>query len=186
MSHHMTPVSAVVDREVLPGKKKEFEQALKGIIQASQQFSGYLGTDVFYPEKANDFLYRVVFRYQSDEQLKAWEQSSERKAWLKTIDGLIREPSALRTISGLETWFALPKAQTIVPPRRYKMAFITWLALTPLQLLFYFLFIKLHLSPLAKMLISTPMIVLLMTYSVMPVMAKLFSKWLYRKVPPAR
>lgn len=182
MTHtQMNPVSAVVDREVLPGKKKEFEQALKGIIQASQRFSGYLGTDVFYPERANDSLYRVVFRYQSDEQLKAWEQSEEREAWLKTIDTLIKEPSTLRTISGLETWFALPKAESLVPPKRYKMAVITWLAITPLQLLFNFLFKNLDLSSLQKTLISTPMIVLLMTYSVMPLMAKLFAKWIYRK-----
>ena len=69
-------VSVVVDRQVLPGNKDEFEVALKDIIEACSSFPGYLSTNVSSKQKGQEFHYRVVFRYESLEKLKAWESSS--------------------------------------------------------------------------------------------------------------
>ena len=175
------PVSVVVDREVLPGNKEAFEEALKGIIEACKTFPGYLGTDVHLPETMDDRNYRIVFRYESLEALKKWEHSQERQHWLQIIDKLIKTPTKLQIICGLETWFALPKTKMMVPPKRYKMAVVTWLAITPLLIVFNLLtqplFGQLHIA--LRVMFSTPIIVLLMTYLIMPYMAKLFSRWLY-------
>lgn len=176
-------VTAVVDREVLPGKKEAFEEALKGIIEASRGFDGYLGTDVTFPETANDNHYRVMFRYESLEQLKAWEKSPERLHWLNKIDKLIKEPSQLNVICGLETWFALPRAKSIVPPKQYKMAVVVWLAITPLLIAFNLIVQPWygHLGMVPRILATTPIVVLIMTYLLMPFMTKIFAWWLYPK-----
>jgi antibiotic biosynthesis monooxygenase (ABM) superfamily enzyme len=181
---HINPktISVIIDREVLPGKKAEFEDALRGIIEACKHYAGYLGTDVHMPETDNDNHYRIVVRFASLAELQSWEDSPERLKWVAIIDKLIKSPTKLNVISGLETWFALPRAKTITPPKRYKMAIITWLAITPLLIGFNLLVQPLigHLSMVPRILLSTPFIVLLMTYLVMPYMAKIFSKWLYK------
>lgn len=175
------PVSVVIDREVLPGNKETFEAALKGIIEACKTFPGYLGTDVHLPESMDDRHYRIVLRFASLDELHHWENSAQRRHWIEIIDKLITAPTKWQKICGLETWFALPKAKYIVPPKRHKMAVVTWLAITPLLIVFNFLTQPLlgQLPMITRVICSTPFIVLLMTYLVMPFMAKLFAKWLY-------
>ena len=96
-------------------------------------------------------------------------------------------PARIRVITGLETWFTLPSKKQIVPPARYKMATITLLALFPaIQLANLTLVPLLELLPLPlplllQNLIVTAILVLLMTYVLMPRMSKLFSQWLYPK-----
>lgn len=173
------PVSVLVEREVLPGNEEEFEKSLKGIIEASSKFKGYLGTNVHSDPDARE--YRVIFRFDTLKNLHLWENSQERKHWVEKIDRLIKSPTQLNYITGLETWFALPKAKMIVPPPRYKMAIVIWMAITPLLIAFNGLLgpwlSKLSLVP--RVLVSTPCIVMIMTYVLMPQMTKLFAKWIY-------
>ncbi len=177
-------VSVVVDREVLPGKKEEFENVLRGIIDACKTFPGYLGTDVHLPQIKGGMHYRIVFRFATLDELKNWEHSPVRQEWVQKIDKLIKEPTKLQIISGLETWFALPRCNAIIPPKRYKMAIVTWLAITPLLIAFNLATQPLlgNLPLVLRILVTTPIIVILMTYVVMPYMAKLFAKWMY---PPS-
>lgn len=174
------PVSVLVERKVLPGKQHEFEVLLKGIIRACSQWKGYLGTNVTKPPN-QDNTYHVVFRFDSQENLHLWTQSEERHFWVAMIDELIEGPTKLQCITGLETWFALPGQQTLTPPQRYKMAVVTWLAITPLLICFNWIFgpYLQELPFVLRFLVSTPWIVLIMTYVWMPFMTKLFKWWLY-------
>ena len=175
------PISVIVDRKVLPGKCSEFEKLLKGIIQASSQCEGYLGSSVTKPKTEGDNYYQVIFRYDCEKNLNAWIHSKERSKWIKKIDELIEEPSELQFITGLETWFALPAEKKITPPPRYKMAIVTWIAITPLLMAYNYIFGPLlkDLPLVPRFLISTPWIVLIMTYLWMPFIVKLFKRWLY-------
>lgn len=181
MADDNLPVSVLVDRHVLAGKKAAFENALKGIVEASRQFRGFMGSDVILPEDEDQSHYRVIFRFQTREQLRQWENSAERLYWIEIIDKLTHKPTELKIITGLETWFALPRAKKITPPPRYKMAIITWVAITPLLIVFNLLTQPLlgKLSMIPKICISTPIIVLIMTYLLMPYLVKLFAQWLY-------
>ncbi len=64
------------------------------------------------------------------------------------------------------------------------MAVVTWLAITPLLIVFNYFFGPIFKDlPLALRLICmTPWIVLIMTYMLMPFMTKLFKWWLYPKL----
>ncbi len=175
------PVSIIVDRKVTPGNKQEFEKLLDGIIHACSQFPGYLDTQVLRPKTADDHRYQLIFRFDSEESLDKWVRSEERLNYVDKIDRLIEKPTTLQVITGLETWFTLPGQKTLTPPPRHKMAFVTWVAITPLLIAFNFLFGPL-LNPLPlvmRFVISTPWIVLIMTYLWMPFVTKLFKKWLY-------
>ena len=174
-------VSVIVDRTVLPGKTGEFEEYLKNIIEASSQFSGYIGTDVINPEGDNRYI--LAFRFNSQEELDVWSASEPRNFWVDKIDQVIESPTELITLTGLETWFYLSKRNHFIPPPKYKMAVITYLAIAPTIMIFNLLFgqffsvIPSHLS----IFVTAPFIVILMTYLVMPLMTRLFKNFLYTK-----
>lgn len=177
----MNSVSVLVDRKVCPGNKEAFEKLLEAIIQASSKYPGYIETRIHKPKSDDDNLYRVMFRFDTQAHLDAWLNSKDRLSLVNKIDELIDKPTTLQVITGLETWFALPGHKTMTPPPRYKMAIVTWIAITPLLMLInYFVGPALAtLHPVLRTLSTSPFIVLIMTYLWMPFMAKLFKKWLY-------
>lgn len=45
---------------------------------------------------------------------------------------MAQHTTLLKVLCGLETWFTLSPGEAIVPPPRYKMAIVTWIAMFPL------------------------------------------------------
>jgi len=174
-------VSVIVERKVSPGKKEVFEKLLDGVIEACSRFPGYIETRVVKPKTSEDHRYQVFFRFDSKENLDKWVVSNERLHWVEQIDKVVERPTQLQVITGLETWFALPGQASLTPPPRYKMAIVTWFAITPLLIAFNLLFGSwLSELPLVlRFVCSTPFIVLIMTYLWMPFVTRLFRFWLY-------
>lgn len=179
------PVTVVISRRVKQGCEKAFEKFISGITASAMTFEGHLGTNVFRPSNPADNEYRIIFKFDRASNLRIWEESECRRQWLARAESLRLEPARIRVITGLETWFTLPSKKQIVPPPRHKMATITLLALFPaIQLANLILVPLLELLPLPLLLrnlIVTAILVLLMTYVLMPRMTKLFSQWLYPK-----
>ncbi|WP_119065881.1 antibiotic biosynthesis monooxygenase [Rubrobacter indicoceani] len=175
------PVTAVALRRVKPGREQEFEEWVPGIMAAANRFPGYMGSDVFRPTDPGDDEYRIVFRFDHESNMRAWETSDERRHWLEEARPLLQENEKVSMLTGLETWFTLPSKPAEPPPPRYKMALVTWLAVFPLiSTIFLALGPVLNLLPtLLRSLILTVIMVSLMTYVVMPRMTRLFSFWLY-------
>ncbi len=177
------PVTVVVSRRVKPGCEEAFEKFISGITAAAMTFKGHLGTNVFRPSSPEDDEYQIIFKFDRASNLRIWEESECRRQWLARAESLRLEPPTTRVITGLETWFTLPAPKPIIPPPRYKMAAITLLAIFPLIQLANSILVPLFKPfPLPlRNLIITAIIVLLMTYVVMPRMTRLFSRWLYPK-----
>jgi antibiotic biosynthesis monooxygenase (ABM) superfamily enzyme len=175
------PVTAVASRRVKRGRKREFEEWASGILAAANDFPGYLGSGVLRPGDApGDDEYRIVSRFDRESDLRAWENSDERHRWLRKAEPLIHDEK-VQVLTGLETWFTLPwKAGEPLPPR-YKMAYVTWLAVFPLITVIFALFGPLlsQLPMLLRTLVLTVVMVSLMTYVIMPRLTRLFSFWLY-------
>ncbi len=173
------PISVIVDRNVLPGKTKEFEEYVQKIIEASSRFPGYIGTDVINPDKENRYI--VVFRFASKEQLETWTSSQERAYWIHKIDRVIEQPTKLVSLTGLETWFVLSKSNRFSPPPKHKMAVVVYLAISLTLTVFDFFFGDYFASipiPL-KFWATSPFIVIIMTYLSMPILTKAFKKFLF-------
>ncbi len=175
------PVTAVASRRVKPGREREFEEWATGILGTVNGFPGYLGSEVLRPgEDPEDDEYRIVFRFDQASNMRAWEQSEERRRWLKRAEPLIHEEK-INVLTGLETWFTRPSRPGEPAPPRYKMAVVTWLAVYPLiTLILVLLGPVLGLLPmLVRTLVLTVLMVTLMTYVIMPRLTRLFSFWLY-------
>ena len=174
------PVTAVASRRVKSGKEQEFEEWVSGILGAAEEFPGYLGSNVIRPREDDDDEFQIVFKFDRASNLKRWDESEERHAWLRQVQPLVHEEN-VRVLTGLETWFTLPSRPGEPAPPRYKMAVVTWIAVFPLATLIFALTHPLlgGLPAVIRTLVFTLIMVTTMTYVVMPRMTRLFSFWLY-------
>jgi antibiotic biosynthesis monooxygenase (ABM) superfamily enzyme len=177
------PVTTTVIRRVKPGHEPFYEQFLEGIIAAANRFPGHLGVEVFRPEGASGGEYRIVYRFDTAEHLRAWLDSDERAAWLERAEPHVIGPMRTQFLTGLETWSTLPGGPDTQPPPPYKMALVTWITIFPLITL-----VVVVLGPLLKDLdlvpslaITTAVTVPIMTWLVMPRVTRLLRGWLYPK-----
>jgi antibiotic biosynthesis monooxygenase (ABM) superfamily enzyme len=175
------PVTVMVTRKPLPGKEAEFEDYIAGITQAAMQHEGHLGSNIFRPNKAGG-SYRIVFKFDRRSNLERWEHSPQRAEW-RAIAESVSEPREIQTITGLEAWFTLPDCATNVHPPKYKMALLVWLGVFSLvTLLSYLIGPFMAQWPLvARTFLVTLIVVVILTYFVMPLLTRLFARWLYPK-----
>ena len=174
------PVTMVVSRRVRRGREADYERWIEGIIGAAREFEGHRGAEVIRPSATGDPEYVVVLKFDRYADLKRWARSDVRARWLERAEPLTRDTN-VQVVSGLEPWFTLPGQPRTAAPARYKMALLTTAALYPLLLL-----AGIVLEPLLgglpaplSLLLSTTVLVLLMTYVIMPQVTRLFARWLY-------
>jgi antibiotic biosynthesis monooxygenase (ABM) superfamily enzyme len=182
------PVTTTVTRRVKQGHEAFYDQFLAGINAAASRFPGHLGVEVFRPESATTGEYRIVYRFDTGEHLRAWLESDERAAWLERAEPHVIGPMRTRFVTGLETWFTLPDRPGAPPPPPYKMALLTWLTIFPLITLVVIaldpLLDKLDLVP--RLAVTTAVTVPIMTWLVMPRITRLLRSWLYPTAAPNR
>jgi uncharacterized protein len=166
---------------VKPGHEPFYEQFLEGIIAAAARYPGHLGVDVFRPESASTGEYRVVYRFDSGEHLRAWLDSDERATWVERAEPHVIGPMRTRFVTGMESWFTLADRPGTPPPPPYKMALLTWVTIFPLITLVVLalepLLEELTLAP--RLAVTTAVTVPIMTWLVMPRVTRLFRGWLY-------
>jgi uncharacterized protein len=174
------PVTTTVTRRVRPGHEALYEEFLEGIISAARRFPGHLGVEVFRPQSAAG-EYRTVYRFDTQEHLRAWLDSDEHAAWLERAEPHVIGPMRTSFVTGLESWFTLPDQPGAAPPPPYKMALLTWITIFPLITAIVALTgPTLKDLPLAVRLgITTALTVPLMTWVVMPRVTRLLHRWLY-------
>ena len=177
-------VTVLITRRPRKSSQKEFEQALSETIDAALEFPGHLGVTVLKPQRdSND--YQIIVKFASDADYQRWCNSNEAAHWFRILNRLEEKPPNLEIMTGLETWFAVNSSvsRPMIPPPRYKMAIVTWIAIFALIIIINLLFgnFLASLPMLLRSLVLTVGLVGLMTYLVMPRMTRLFSWWLYPK-----
>jgi uncharacterized protein len=175
------PFTTVVRRRVKPGKEAAFEEWLKGVMRDAVTFPGHLGAGVIRPTSRKRPEFIIVFRFDTYENLMAWETSDTRRGWVERVQPLITGETSVQRLTGLEYWFTVPGHAGSVPPPRWKMAVVTWLALAPIVMIVQPLLMPV-VAPLpswGQITIMAGVMVAVMTWLVMPQMTKLFSSWLY-------
>lgn len=175
-------VTVVISQIVKPGCESTYEAWLKDITSVSRTYLGHLGTNVIRPQLGVRSEYVIIFRFDSYENLKVWMESGDRKYWLAQAQNLVQSEPHVQQLSGLEAWFSLPGKPLKTPPR-YKTALLTWVVVYILiNLLNKFLAPLLaNFPPLMIPLITSAIMVVLLTYVIMPRVTRLFSSWLYGK-----
>ncbi len=175
------PVTVLVSRRVKPGREAEFETWLEEVRKAAVAFPGHQGVTVSRPLDPARPDYLVVFRFDSARHLAAWRQSAVRKRLIEQSADMAQEPPEERALSGLETWFAVPGGQVVRPPARWKMWIMSSAAIYPLITAITFAAAPVmgRLALPLRFLVTIPVMGALMTWLVMPVLTRLFTRWLY-------
>jgi antibiotic biosynthesis monooxygenase (ABM) superfamily enzyme len=176
------PVSTRVSRMVPAGKVARFEPLLHEMITAARRFDGHLGVDVLRPDDGG--VYQIIFRYRSRAEQQAWMASDQRRALAARIDRLLDDGTTaeVRAVDGWEGWFVTPAYAPPAPPRRWKMAVVTFAALYPLLLALITI-----LRPVTgdwpvplTLLVTLGLTIPLMTWLVMPLLTVRLGTWLRR------
>jgi uncharacterized protein len=179
------PVTILITRSPRKGNQKEFEQALSDTIDAALKFPGHLGVTILKPQRGESNDYQVIVKFASEADYQRWCRSNEAAHWFEILNRLEEKPPNLEIMTGIETWFMVNSSmpRPIIPPPRYKMAIVTWLAIFVLIVIINLLFgdFLASLPMLLRSFVLTVGLVGLMTYIVMPRMTRLFRAWLYPK-----
>ena len=179
------PVTVLITRSPHKSNQKEFERALSDTIDAALEFPGHLGVTVLKPQTGESKDYRIIVKFASQADYQRWCRSNEAARWFEILNRLEEKPPNLEIMTGIETWFAVDSfaSRPMIPPPRYKMAIVTWIAIFVLIIIINLLFgsFLASLPMLLRSFVLTVGLVGLMTYVVMPRMTQLFSWWLYPK-----
>jgi uncharacterized protein len=183
------PVTVIVKRIVKKNKIKEFEEWLSGINREVSRQNGSMGIDIIRPtDKESKPEYVIIFRFDNYVNLTKWENSSIRNEWLKKGRELVQTDPDVQKLTGLEFWFTpYPKrnlhSMPLDSPRRYKMVIVTIpvIALLLLTLVpqIHFIGESLSIPYSIRFVIAIAIMVLLMTYFIMPLLTKVLRPWLF-------
>ncbi|AWT36540.1 antibiotic biosynthesis monooxygenase [Deinococcus arenae] len=180
------PVSLVVRRRIRPGQEAAYEALLAEANALLARLPGHRGTGVIRPAPGEQ-EYTLLARFDTLTSAAAWELSPERAAWLERIAPLVDEHVSFEKQPGLDFWFTPPAAATLRQPPRWKMALLTLAALYPVSVSTSWLFgeaLKPWLGHYPMPIRAIPqmiVVVLLMTYLVMPAVTRWATPWLRGK-----
>lgn len=169
------PVHVAITRKVLPGKEKEFKEALHRFMGESFKHDGVHGASIITgPEGDDDREIGILRTFKNKKERDAFYQSEHFRKWEEYASTVTEQP-VYRELNGLEAWFRSSGA-----PPRWKMALITLCGVFPTSV-----FLNLVVGPLLKtlpllvrLLIIAAAMVGILTWLVMPVLTRTFKKWL--------
>lgn len=179
---HPGAVTVLVTRRVKLGHEAAYEKLMRDIMRVAAEFPGHLGAQLVRPDEqlgSEPGLYHVVFAYDSQQHLQAWQDSPARSLGLAALEPLVEGPAQTQMI-GMANWFMSSSQQ---PPPRWKVAIVSWLGIFPTVLvLFTLLGESLAVLPLVpRVMTLTGLVVLIMTWVVAPQLTKLMKPWLHAK-----
>src|SRR4051812_38210014 len=172
------PVTAVVTRDVIPGRESDYEDWAHRVVSASARY-GATGHTFLTPDPAVPTRRVLIAQFRDESAVRSWDESDDRERLVGEAEGF--STHHIQRASGLETWFALPGSPAIVPPPRWEQLLATLVGAYPLVVLMSaFVLPRLASWPLLLRSIVLPVVLLtLMTYAVMPVVTKALRGWLY-------
>ena len=182
-----TAVTKVIDRIPREGMDAQLEQSMKNLIAAALKFRGHLGVTVTRPSLPAQPGFRMVYRFDSCEHLRAWEESAEYARLVAAANRYTQGAPHYEILTGLETWFTLPAQLAGRPPPRARMTLVTWLGIFPLVYVYAELLNRIAPSgtpAILKVFAVTVLVVPTMTYIVAPRLTRLFKDWLYPRPNP--
>lgn len=170
------PVHIAITRRVLPGREAEFHEALRRFLGESFLHGGVHGASMITALPGGDQREIGILRSFRDEAERgAFYKSEQFLKWEEYASTLTEDP-VYRDLTGLEAWFRGP-----VTPPRWKMAVATFLGVFPTSLAITFLLGSwgASLPLLVRSAVIAALMVVMLTWVVMPFVTKLLRKWLH-------
>lgn len=171
-------MTSIIRRRVRSGCEREFELWTKGIAGACQKFEGYLGTRLIHPTDSSE-PYVTILSFDSYQNYRTWITSDVREGWLKKVEKCTEGVESIEELSGFDYWLGVETDKARSWPPSFKMIMAAYIAILPL-VSFVLPALKPFMPnhPVVSTLLSTGVITLLMGYISLPLVARIFRKWL--------
>jgi antibiotic biosynthesis monooxygenase (ABM) superfamily enzyme len=175
------PVTVIITKKAKKGKTEEFEEWMDGIVHETMKFEGHMGVNIIRPSDPSNPEYVIFFRFDTQDNLAKWEKSEARKKWLEESMDMTEGEAKVEKQTGLEFWFT-PSPPNAAPPR-YKMAIVVTGVIFALVsiLLPQIRQATIGLPLVLSTLVGVVIMVLLMTYVIMPSVTRLLRPWLSKQ-----
>lgn len=173
------PVTVVVSRFVQPDHEQDYQRWALRVLEAAEHNPHHLGAVLLSPGAGQSHLYHLVLRFADEASLQAWEHSETRQRLTREADAF--STAEWQQATGMEAWFALPEAPGLPPPAKWKMAVTTFFAayvLTAIIIPLESLMIP-HWPFLVSNIVTNALLVVLLTYAVLPTISRFARRWLY-------
>jgi hypothetical protein len=180
----MEPVTVVVRRQVRPGCEGDYEAWLERLIASSRSLPGYLGTEVLRPSSPHSREYTSIFRFDSSENLRAFEESDLRRHALQEVGAFVEADATWERLSGLELWFTPPPGLVVPQPSRFRMALLLIVVVYTLVFSIGTLvgWVLESASGPLRLLVTIVLEVFTLTYVIMPRLTRVLARWIYPQV----
>lgn len=173
-------VTVVVHRRIKEGRETEFQSAMQEFTRFALEFPGHKGMQLM-RLVAGGRDYTVVARFASKEVRRAFTSTPEYADWQRRLGELTEGDPRIDELSGLEGWFATDDVPGLPNPGKLKMAAATFIGVFPVSAIIGLLVIPYVQAlpwPLVDAIVSA-IIVILLTWVVMPIVTRLLHKWLF-------
>lgn len=173
----MKAVHIAVTRQIKPGRAEEFRHALRDFASESLCEPGTIGVHLIEPVPgSNGCEYGILRSFESEEASRRFYDSKIFHQWRQRVSDLVIGDSIVRRLHGLEAFFQ----DSIHRPPRWKMAIVTWLGVFPSVLLWSTALPQFlgALPPFLVVAIVNVFVVVTLAWAVMPLLTKLFARWL--------
>ena len=174
----MPRVHYAITRKVKEGREAEFEERLRRFACDSLGDTGVVGVHLIGPlSESSPNEYGILRSFEDAESAESFYESHKFMSWSEGVQPLVEGQAKRRQLSGLEAFFREPGP----PPKRWKMAVVTWLGVFPSVLVWSAL-----LGPalgwmpwLAAAAVINAAVVATLTWLVMPWLIRLLHSWLH-------
>jgi antibiotic biosynthesis monooxygenase (ABM) superfamily enzyme len=177
-------VTVVVTRKVKRGREPEYEDWLRRLLEESKSMEGYLGATIQKPA-AGSSEYTSIFRFDSVDNLRKFEESELRAKYLREVVDYVDEDAIWKKFTGLEFWFSPPKGTVIAQPSRFRMALVMIAVVFGLVLSIGQIvgMVAAGVPSYIRLFATISIEIFLMTYVLMPHITRVLAKWIY---PPSK
>lgn len=176
-------VTVSITRVVDPSRLRQVEVWARAGQDLARQFPGYLGSGWIQSHDSAE-RWHMLYRFSNERTLRSWEQSTERRWWMSTAEGMVQHDREQRR-TGIEGWFESPADDIVVDPvrtpPRWKQMISIFVVFFPVSLALQWL-----MSPViagwvlpARVLASTAVAVPLNVYVFLPWSTRVLSPWLH-------
>ncbi len=119
-------VTFVISRNIKPGYEKEYDDWLRRYLAIETKAPGYLGTTIIMSGGTKSAIRYIIQRYEDKASMTAWKDSQQSLNLIEEANNYSIPHYESSTC--IETWFTLPDLKTMVPPPRWKMAIVVFIA----------------------------------------------------------
>ena len=173
-------VTAVVRRRIKSGSEARFESLIQEFMPFMLRQPGHLGLNVI-RMSPDSREYTILNRFATVDDRRKFTASQEFRRWMSRFGDVSEGDPEIDEMGGIAFWFALPGRPPRKPPPRIKMALLTLLGVYPVSRLFPALVLPLTPSwpHWIQGAVIAALIVVSLTWIIMPVLTRIFEKWLF-------